>query len=110
MVRESLRVPLLMFRLVTSSNNLHKTADNTNVYTEEDECLDSNVFGRHAYDRLNDRRNSTIFGFCFKTGEVHFESSSGNRVPSGINKFLSAFTKRESAKNSQSMSGYLCQK
>ena len=51
MVRESLRVPLLMFRLLTSSNNRLKTAENTNVYTEEDECLDSNIFGRHAYDR-----------------------------------------------------------
>ena len=43
MVRESLRVPLIMFRLGTSSQNLHKIAKNTSVCPEQDKYLDSNV-------------------------------------------------------------------
>ena len=34
------------------------------------------------------------FVFCFKPGEVHFESSSGNRVPWGNNKFFEGVNAR----------------
>ena len=62
-------------------------------------------------------RDTVIFllqhlGF-FKPGEVHFESISGNRVLWGSNKFfedVSVFTTRECVENSESMSGYLCQR
>ena len=40
-VRESLRIPLLMFRLGTSSQNLHKIAENISVCIEEDKYSDS---------------------------------------------------------------------
>ena len=53
------------------------------------------------------------FRFCFKPGEVHFESSSGNRVSWGDNKFfedVSVFTTRKGVKNSESVSGCLCQR
>ena len=118
-VRESLQVPLLMFQLGSSSKNLHKIAENTDFCTEEDKYSDSNIFGRYAYNGSNDRRNSHVqrhcnlplatFRFCFKPGEVHFESSSGNRVPWGNNKFfedVSVFATREGVKNSKSISGY----
>ena len=118
MVRESLRVPLFMFRLGTSSQNLRKIAENTNVCTEKDKYSDSNIFGRYACNGSNNGRNSQVqrhcnlppatFRFCFKPGEVHFESSSGERVPWGNNKFfedVSVFTTREGVKNSESVSG-----
>ena len=123
MVRESLRVPLLMFWLGTSSKNLRKIAENTHVCTEEDKYSDSNIFGRYAYNGSNDGKNPHVqrhcdlppatFGFCFKPGEVHFEPSSGNRVPWGNNKFfesVSVLTTIEGVKNSESRSGYPCQR
>ena len=49
-----------------------------------------------------------------ETGEVHFESSSGNRVPRGSNKLfqdMSVFITGESVRrNLESVSGYLCQR
>ena len=82
MVRESLRIPLLMFRLGTSSQNFHKIAGNTNVCTEEDKYSDSKIFGRYACNGSNDGRNSHVqrhcnlppatFRLCFKPGEVIF--------------------------------------
>ena len=118
MVRGSLRVPLLMFRLGTSSQNIHKIAANISVCTEEDKYSGSNIFGRYAYNGSNSGRNSHVqrhcnlptatFRFCFKPGEVYFEPSSGNRVPWGDNKFfedVSVFTTRDGAKNSESVSG-----
>ena len=120
MVWESLWVPLLMFRLGTSSQNFHKIAENTNVCTEEDKYSDSNIFGRYSYNGSNNESLMTrhcnlppaTFGFCFKPGEVHFESSSGNRVPWSNNKFfedVSVFTTR-GIKNSESMSGHSFQR
>ena len=66
---------------------------------------------------LNDGRNSHVqrhcnlppatFGGFFEYGEVHFESSSRNRVPWGSNNFfkdVSVFTTREFVKNPESMS------
>ena len=53
MARESLRVPLLMFRLRSSSQNLHKIAKNTSVCPEEDKYSDSNIFGRYVYHGSN---------------------------------------------------------
>ena len=41
MVRESLRVSLLMFRIETSAKKLYQIAENTNACTEEDKYLDS---------------------------------------------------------------------
>ena len=86
--RESLRLALLMFHLETSSQNLQKIAENANASTEGDKCFDNNIFGRYAYNGSNNERNSHVqkncnlppvaFRFCFKSGEVHFESSSGN--------------------------------
>ena len=124
MVRESLRVPLLMFRLGTRiSQNLHKIAKNTSVCPEEDEYSGSNIFGRCAYYRSNNGRNyqvqrqcnlpPALFRFCFKPGKVHFESCSGNRVPWGDNKFsedMSFFTTKEGVKNPESVSGCPCQR
>ena len=91
MVRESFRVPLLIFRLENSSQNLHKIAKNTSVCPEEEKYSDINIFGRYAYHGSNNGRNSPVqrhcklppatFRFCFKPGEVHFESRSGNRFP-----------------------------
>ena len=87
-VRESLRLALLMFHLETSSQNLQKIAENANASTEGDKYLDNNIFGRYAYNGSNNERNSHVqkncnlppvaFRFCFKSGEVHFASSSGN--------------------------------
>ena len=86
MIRESLRVPLFMIRLGTL-----QVAENTNFCTEEDEYPGSNIFGRHAYNGSSDGKNfhvqrhlnlpPEIFKFCFKPGEVHFESISGKSVP-----------------------------
>ena len=45
MMRESLRVLLLMFRLGTTPHNMHKIAENTNVCTQEDKYSESNMFG-----------------------------------------------------------------
>ena len=111
MVRESLRVFLLTFGLGTSSQNLHKITENTSVCTEEDQYSDGNIFERYACNGSNNGRNSHVqrdcnlpsatFRFCFKTGEIHFESSSGNRVLWGENKFfedVSVFTTREGVK------------
>ena len=121
MIRESLRVPLLMFRLGTSSKNLYKIAENTNVWTEENKYSDSNMFGRYAYNRSKNGRNSRVqrhhnippasFRYCVKPGEVHFESNSGKRVSWGNNKFfedVSVFTTRDVFKNSESMSRHSC--
>ena len=68
-------------------------------------------------DGLNDGKNFHVqrhcnlppatFGGFFKYGEVHFESSSRNRVPWGSNKFFedaSIFATREFVKNLESMS------
>ena len=87
-VRESLRLALLMFHLETSSQNLQKIAENANASTEGDKYLDNNIFGRYAYNGSNNERNSHVqkncnlppvaFRFCFKSVEVHFASSSGN--------------------------------
>ena len=44
MIRESLRVLLLMFWLGTSSQNLHKIAKNTSVCPEEDKYSDINIY------------------------------------------------------------------
>ena len=114
MVMESLRVPLLMCWLGTSSHNLHKIAKNTSVCPEEDKYSDGNIFRRYAYHGSNNERNSHVqrhcnpppvtSRFCFKPGEVHFESGSGNRVPWDENKFfedVSVFTTREGDKNSE---------
>ena len=122
MVRESLRIPLLMFRLGTSSQNLHKNAENTSVCIEEDKYLDSNT-EQYAYNGSSNGRHSHVhrycnlppatFGFCFKSGEVHFEFSSENRVPWGDNKFfenVSVFNIREGVKNSESVSRCSCQR
>ena len=123
MVKESLRVPLLMLRLGASSTDLHKTAKNINVNNDEDKYSDSNIFGWCTYNESNDRRNAhvqwhlilppTTFGFCSKPGEVYFESNSGNRVPWGNNKFLEnvfVFTTGEGVKNSETVSGYSWQR
>ena len=82
MVRESLRVSLIMCRLETRSQNLHKIAVNISACTEEDKYLDSNIFGQYAYDGSSDGTNSHFqrhcnlpngtFRFWFKPGEVHF--------------------------------------
>ena len=96
-----------MFQLGTSSKNLHKIAENTNVCTEKDKYLGSNIFGGYVYNgSSSDRRNSHVqrhcnlppstFGFCFKPGEVHFEHSLGNRVPWGNNKFFEVVLKIQS--------------
>lgn len=45
LVRESLRVPLLMLWLGTSSKNIQKIAKNTNINNEEDRYLESNISG-----------------------------------------------------------------
>ena len=50
MVREYLRVPLLMFWLGTKSKNLHKIVEKTNVCIVKDKHSDSNIFGRCAYN------------------------------------------------------------
>ena len=90
MVKESLGVPLFIRRPWTCSKDLHKIAKNTNVNAEEDKYSYSNIFGQYAYNGSNDGKNyhvqrrcnlfSATFGFCVKSGEVHFEPSSGNRV------------------------------
>ena len=90
--------------------------------TGEDKYSDSNISGPHAYNRSKDGRNSHVqrqcnlppatFRFCFKPEEVHFKSSSENRVPWDNNKFfedVSVFATR-GVKNSESMSGYSYQK
>ena len=45
LVRESLRVPLLMLWLGTSSKNIQKIAKNTNINNEEDRYSGSNITG-----------------------------------------------------------------
>ena len=105
MIRESQGLPLLMIRLGTSSKNLHKTAKNTSVNTEDDKYSNNDLFGRYTYNGSNDERNSHVqrhftfppatVGFCFKPVEVHFEFSSDNRVCWGNNKLfedVSVFT------------------
>ena len=104
-----------MFRHGTSSKNLHKIAENTNVYTKEDKYSDSNIFGRYPYNGSNNGINSNPQKYCnfppatfSLPGEVHFEFNSGNRVSWGNNKFfedVSVFTTRECVKNSEPMSG-----
>ena len=89
----------------TSSKNLHKIAEKTHACTEEDKYLDNNIFGRYAYNGSNDGRNSHVqrhfnlppatFGFCSKSGEVHFESGSGNRVPTSYKMGLSLLKKNQ---------------
>ena len=64
MVRESLQIPLLMFRLGTSSQNLHKIAENTSVCIEEDKYSDSNILGRYAYNGSNNGTNSHVQRHC----------------------------------------------
>ena len=123
MVRESLWVPLLIFQLGTSSQNLHKIAKKNSVCPEQNKYSDSNIFGWYAYHGSNNARNSHVqrhcnlppvtFRLCFKPRDVHFESSSGNRVPWGDKKFfedVSVVTTRESVKNSESVSGCSCQR
>ena len=44
LVRESLRAAFLMVRLGTSSKNLNKIAENTNVCNEKDKYLNSDIF------------------------------------------------------------------
>ena len=122
MVWESLWAPLLIFRLGTNSQNFQKIAENTNACTEEDKYSDSNIFGRYSYNGSNDGWKSHVqrhcnlppvtFRFCFKPGEVHFESTSGNRVPWSNNEFfedVSVFTTR-GVKNSESMSEHSFQR
>ena len=112
-----------MFPLGTSSQNLHKIAENTCVCTEEDKYLDSNIFERYANNISYDGRYSHVprycnlppatVRFCFKPGEVYFESCSGNRFPWGDNTFfedVSVFTTREGVKNSESVPGCSCQR
>ena len=116
MVRESLRVPVLMFRLGTSSQN-------TSVCHEEDKYSDGNIFGQYPYHGSNNGRNSHVqrhcnlppatFRLCFKPGEDHFESSLRNIVPWSNNKFFEyvcVFTTRKDVKNSEPMLGYSCQR
>ena len=122
MVRESLWVPLLMFQLGTSSQNLHKIAKNTSVCPEKDKYLDSNIFGRYAYHVRNNERNSQVQRHCnlppatirfyFIPAEVHFESSSGKRVPWGANKFFEdvKIYYKKGVKNSESVSACSCQR
>ena len=81
-------------------------------------CLDDVLIpiindGRNSHVHIHCNLLPVTLRFCFKTGEVHFESSSGNRVPWVNNKFfqnVSVFTTREGVKNSESMSGYSCQR
>ena len=72
-----------MLRLDTNSKNLRKNVKNANVNTKEDKYSDGNIFGRYAYNQTNNGRNSHVqrrcnlppqtFGFCFETGDIHFE-------------------------------------
>ena len=114
---------MLKFWLGTSSKNIHKSDENTNVCSEEGKYWDCNIFGQYAYNGSNDGRTSyvqrqcnlppPIFGFCLKPGEVHFECSLGNRVPWDNNKLfenVSVFTTTKDVKNSESMSRYSCQR
>ena len=57
-------VPLLMFRLGISSQNLYKIAEDTDVCTEEDLYSDSSIFGRYANNGSNDGRNSHVQRHC----------------------------------------------
>ena len=107
MVREYLRVPLLMFWLETNSKDLHKIFQKANVCIVKDKHSNSNILGRCAYNGSNNGRNShvqrhcnlpyAIFGFCFKPGEIHFESNDFEDV--------SVFTTREGVKNLESIPG-----
>ena len=57
MVRESLVISLLMFRLGTSPQNHHKVAKNTSVCSQEDKYSDSNIFGQYPYHTSKFGRN-----------------------------------------------------
>ena len=80
-------------RFSNKSNNLHKIAENTNACTKEDKFLGDMVIMAQTMEEIlilkrHCNLSPTTFGFCFKPGEIHFESSSGNRVHWGINKFF----------------------
>ena len=60
MVRESLRVPRVMLRLGTSSQNLQKIVENADICSEEDKYSDSNIFGGYVYNGSNNGRNPHV--------------------------------------------------
>ena len=98
MVREFFQVPILMFQLGPAPRMFR----NTNVNTDEAKYSDRNCNLSHA-----------VFGFCFKPGEVHSESSSGNRARRGNDKFVedvSIFSTRRGLKNLEAVSGYSCKR
>ena len=88
--RESVRVPLYVFRTRSGPSHFHKTDENTNIIAQEDKHQSNSVLGRHVADVSNHRINRdgpghdyisiTKSGVCSKSEKVSNDSSETNII------------------------------
>ena len=91
-----MRIPFLMFWLGSSPSDFHKTSEGHNCLIKEDQYKNNNIFGRHASNCPNIKRNFASkgdidfsvskFRFCDKYKRP-INTSEGNRVFGVSDKF-----------------------
>ena len=57
MGRKFIRIPLLMFWPGSSPSDFYETSEGPNCLIKEDQCKNNNIFGRHASNGPNVKRN-----------------------------------------------------
>ena len=90
MGRKFIRIPLLMFWTGSSPSDFHKTPEDPNCLTKEDQCKNNNILGRHVNNGPDVERNFASkggidfsvrkFRFCDKFKKVATNTNKGNRV------------------------------
>ena len=96
--RDTLRVPMSLFRAMSSTTDIYKNSKNTHFITKKATDQGNNLFRRHDIDVTNNRGvvnqqghcdiSADIARFCNQTEKINAESSIKNRI-SGLGNRLS---------------------